>query len=248
MADLTGIILTHDEERHVAECIASLQQVTGDVLVFDSYSEDRTVDLARAAGARVVQHPFQDYGAQRNAALAAVDAEWVLFVDADERLTPDLAAEARAKLGQPERGWWVPRHNYIFGRLTDAAGWWPDYQLRLLHRASARYDPARPVHEVVLLDGEAGYLQHPLIHHNYDSAEQFHAKQRAYAEFEARRRCEEGLRPKFYSFLWLPFRHFVWRYFTERGWTLGLHGLRLSLLMAAYEFETWRRVEQMWRA
>ena len=247
MVDLTGIILTYNEERNIADCIASVQQVTGDVLVFDSGSTDCTVQQAEKAGARVLHHPFEDYGAQRNAALDAVSSEWILFVDADERVTPELAAEIGQCLGGPERGWWLPRHNYIFGRLTDAAGWWPDYQLRLLHRASARYDPGRPVHEVVILDGEAGYLSSPLLHYNYDTLEQFHHKQRIYTDFEARLRYEAGHRPKFYSFGWLPFKHFLYRFCRLGGWRLGLHGLRLSLLMARYEFETWRRVEQLWR-
>lgn len=245
--DLTGIILTLNEERHIADCVASVRLVTDDVLVFDSGSTDRTTARAEEAGARVMHHPFVDYGAQRNAALEADSSEWVLFVDADERVTPELAAEIEQKVGGPELGWWVPRHNYIFGRLTNAAGWWPDYQLRVLHRASARYDPARPVHEVVLLDGQAGYLSNPLVHYNYQTVEQFHQKQQAYTEFEARRRYEEGLRPKVYSYGWLPFKHFLFRYLRLGGWRLGLHGLRLSLLMARYEFETWRRVEQMWR-
>ena len=245
--DLTGIILTLNEEHHIADCVTSVRLVTDDVLVFDSGSTDHTIELAEQARARVMRHPFEDYSAQRNAALDAVSSEWVLFVDADERVTPELAAEIKQHLGEPERGWWIPRHNYIFGKLTDAAGWWPDYQLRVLHRASARYDPSRPVHEIVHLDGETGTLSSPLIHYNYETIDQFHRKQQSYTDFEARRRYAEGLRPKFYSFGWLPFKHFLYRFFKLGGWRLGLHGLRLSLLMARYEFETWRRVERLWR-
>lgn len=249
MPQLVGIILTYNEELHIEDCIASLRWAD-EVVVFDSFSTDRTVELAQRAGAQVLQHRFENYGAQRNAALDAVVADWVFFVDADERVTPELAQEIRDKLAisGPERGWWVPRHNYIFGRLTRGAGWYPDYQLRLLHRASARYTPDRPVHEEVILDGEAGYLASPLIHYNYQNVAQFIAKQERYTDFEAEIRFRKGLRPKLWTYLTGALRQFWWRFVTLRGYTDGLHGLRLSLLMAYYEYQAWRRVASLWRA
>ncbi len=246
MAQLAGVILTRNEEDNIAECIASLAWADA-VVVFDSFSTDRTVEIARAAGAAVMQHTFENYGAQRDAALRAVDAEWVFFVDADERVTPALAAEVREKIARVERGWWVPRHNYIFGRLTRGAGWYPDYQLRVLHRASARYDPQRPVHEVVILDGEAGYLDSPLLHYNYRDVAQFVEKQERYTDIEARLRYEQGQRPKPWSYVTMPLRQFWWRFVTLKGYADGLHGLRLSVLMAWYELQAWRRVARLVR-
>jgi len=243
---LAGVILTLNEERHIQDAIESLRWAD-EVVVFDSFSTDRTVELAARAGARVMQHRFVDYGAQRNAALDAVDAEWVFFLDADERATPALAGEIRACLDLPQRGWWVPRHNYIFNRLTTGAGWWPDYQLRLLHRASARYDPGRPVHEVVNLQGDAGYLQNPLVHYNYDTVSQFRAKQDRYTRFEAEIRCGAGNLPKPWTYFTGPVRHFWYRYVTLEGWRLGWHGFRLSFLMAYYEAVTWLRVAALRR-
>ncbi|HEC22551.1 MAG TPA: glycosyltransferase family 2 protein [Chloroflexi bacterium] len=246
MTELAGVIITLNEEAHIEECIASLRW-TDEVIVFDSFSTDRTVELAEKAGARVIQHPFENFGAQRNAALQAIDAEWVFFVDADERATPELATEIRQKIGGVERGWWVPRHNYIFGRLTLGAGWFPDYQLRVLHRTSARYDPGRPVHEEVILDGEAGYLESPLIHYNYRDLAHFIAKQETYTDFEAGIRYGKGLRPRPWTYLSGPLRQFWWRFVTLHGYRDGLHGLTLSLLMAYYEYQTWRRVARCWR-
>ena len=128
---LTVIILTKNEERNIADCLASVQWAD-EVVVFDAFSQDRTVEMAREAGATVFQHPFQNFAQQRNAALDAVDSDWVFFVDADERATPELAAEIRRAIQDESRsGWWVPRHNYIFGRVIRHAGWYPDYQLRL---------------------------------------------------------------------------------------------------------------------
>jgi (heptosyl)LPS beta-1,4-glucosyltransferase len=244
MIQLAGVIIALNEETNIVDCIDSLRW-TDEVVVFDSYSTDRTVKLAREAGARVIQHRFENYGAQREAALAAVEAEWIFFVDADERATPELAAEVREKITWEERGWWVPRHNYIFGKLTLGAGWFPDYQLRLLHRESAHYDPGRPVHEVVILDGEAGYLDNPLTHYNYRDVRQFIEKQEGYTDYEAQIRFGRGERPRLWTYLTRPLRHFWWRFVTLRGYRDGAHGLRLCLLTAYYEFQTWRRVRQL---
>ena len=109
MTKLAGIILTYNEEAHITECIESLRWVD-EIVVFDSFSSDHTVERAKKAGATVIQHRFKNYGAQRNAALEAVGSEWVFFLDADERATPVLSAEIRGKLDSPQRGWWVPRH------------------------------------------------------------------------------------------------------------------------------------------
>lgn len=250
MSRLMAIILTHNEERHIADCIASVS-FADSVLVFDDFSTDATYRLARAAGADVVQRKLDDFASQRNAALeaAAGRAEWVLFVDADERVSPELAEEVRAVLDQEEyAGWRIPRHNYIFGRLTRGAGWYPDYQTRLLRVGAARYDPKRKVHEVVMLDGAEGTLTAHLIHYNYDNASQFYAKQRKYMAYEAGILHAQGQRPKRRNFILQPLRQFIWRFFTLHGYRDGWHGLRLSILMAWYEWQKYWLLRQMWGA
>jgi len=108
-ATLKGVILTLNEARHIQACVKSLAWTDG-VVVLDSYSTDGTQDLARATGAEVMEHRFENYAQQRNVALDAVSADWILFVDADERATPALAAEIRQLIdGCDETGWWVPR-------------------------------------------------------------------------------------------------------------------------------------------
>ncbi|GBL18740.1 uncharacterized glycosyltransferase HI_0653 [Anaerolineaceae bacterium] len=178
---LTAIVLTLNEAAHLPDCLASLAFADA-VLVFDSFSSDRTTEIAGAAGARVVQHAFTDYAAQRNAALDAVQSDWVFFVDADERVPAQLAQEVRSATMQPDvAAWWVPRHNYILGRLTLHAGWFPDYQLRLLRPDCVRYDSSRPVHELALVTGASAQLAQPLIHLNYATIREFVSKQRVYA-------------------------------------------------------------------
>jgi glycosyltransferase involved in cell wall biosynthesis len=220
------------------------------VIVWDSYSTDRTCAIAREGGAEVHQHPFKGYGSQRQAAMDALEARWVLFVDADERATPELADEVRRVIGQrPEVvGWWIPRHNYIFGKLTLHAGWHPDYQMRLLRMDCSRWDPKREVHELAILDGPDGHLENVLIHYNYDSLRLFVAKQRRYVEIDAHILDEAGERVKPWSSLWMPIRHFKWRFLDLEGYRDGLHGLWLSLLMSYYEGKKYARLAQLRRA
>lgn len=250
MTHLLAVVLTYNEQAHIADCLATLA-FADERLVFDSFSTDRTIAIAQAAGADVIQHEFIDYAKQRNAALNAASgrADWVLFVDADERATPELAAAVRTAIAQGDAyaGWRIPRHNYIFGKLTRGAGWYPDYQTRLLRVGAARYDPARQVHEIVLLDGPLGTLDTPLIHLNYTNMAQFAAKQRRYAAYEAQILHRDGVRPKSRNFILQPLRHFKWRYFELGGWRDGWHGLRLSALMAWYELRKYRMLAALWR-
>ncbi len=245
MSDLAAVILSKNEQSHIRDCVGSLGWADR-VVVVDTFSEDDTVTLARSAGAHVIQHAFSDFSQIRNVALQEVQADWIFFVDADERATPDLAAEIRQVIVErPENGWWVPRLNYLFGKLTLGAGWYPDYQMRLLRRDKARYE--RPVHEIVVLDGASGHLQNPLIHHNYATVAQFHAKQRRYSTLDASILYQEGVRPRPYTPATQFLRHFSWRFFELRGYRDGLHGLRLCLLTAWYQGLTYRKLGQLWR-
>ncbi len=232
---VAAVILTSNEEHNIAACIASLREWVDAVIVWDSGSTDRTVARASEAGAAIVQRPFDNYAAQRQAALDTVAAEWVFFVDADERATPELAAEIRNVVAAPAAaGYWVPRRNFIVGHEMRGGGFTPDYQLRLLRRGAAHYVPDRQVHEIVELNGAEGYLTHPLIHYNYLSWDQFHRKQRIYAAYEARILAERGIRPRPHNFILQPLREFHRRLLTLAGWRDGWQGVRMAFLLAWY--------------
>jgi glycosyltransferase involved in cell wall biosynthesis len=242
---VAAVVLTYNEEENIVDCLSTLSWADR-LFILDSFSTDRTVELAREMGAEVMQHPFENYARQRNVALERVEAEWIFFVDADERVPPELAAEVRNVTagGYPEVGWWVSRHNYIFGRLTRGAGWYPDYQLRLVRRGFARWE--RAVHEIAIVDGPTGYLQTPLIHYNYEDLADFIARQRRYTDYDAAVLYKEGVRPHFYTPYSQSVRHFWWRFVTLRGFQDGWHGLRLCLLMAYYEAIKYRKLARIW--
>ena len=249
MTHLTAIVLTHNESAQIADCIRTLR-FADRIIVFDSYSSDDTVSIAQSCGADIFQHEFENYAEQRNAALDAADemTDWVLFVDADERITDALAEEIREKIAYPDfAGWRLPRHNYIFGVLTKGAGWYPDYQTRLLRVGQATYDRQRTVHEVVKLYGEEGTLRNPIIHYNYVDLDQFMSKQEDYARMDAQSLYAQGIAPRHHNFILQPLRQFYWRFVTLGGYRDGWHGLRLSLLMARYENRKYQLLAALWQ-
>lgn len=248
MVELAAVVLTKNEERHIGDCLDSLAWADERV-VFDDFSSDRTVKIATERGAKVLQHHLQSFAAQRDAALAAVEAEWILFVDADERSSPAQAEEIRRVIrykGDKARdGWWVPRHNYMLGHRMRGGGWYPDHQLRLLRRGRARYDPSRPVHEIVVLDGEAGYLESVFVHYNYDTLAEFRTKTDRYASFEANILREEGVCVRPWTYVTMPLREFWRRFVRLRGYRDHIYGLLFCGLMSWYTLTTYRRLRHL---
>jgi len=249
MPQLSVAILARDNEAEIADCLASVAWADERIVILDSRSGDRTAAIAKALGARVVVHQFEDFARQREFGLSLPQGEWLFYVDSDERGTPALGEEIRQVIQDTERvGWWVPRRNFIWGQEIRHGGWYPDYQLRLLKLGHARYDLAREVHEVVRLDGQEGYLQEPLIHHNYRTFHQFVLKQHQYLEYEASILRKRGVRPKPWTYASQPLREFWRRYVTLKGYRDGVCGLILCLLVAYYYgFCVTLRLGQLWR-
>jgi len=264
---LSVVLLTRNEEKHIRDCLASVRDFADELLVLDSGSADRTVEIAREMGARVESRSFDNYPAQRNAAIELARGEWIFFIDADERATPAVGAEIRAAISEPMAdskwqmvsddhpplairhppfaGFWLPRRNILFGKEIRYTGWSPDYQPRVLRKGRARFDPAREVHELVLWDGEVGYLREPLIHYNYATLAQFRDKQIKYARYEAQVWYAEGKRARWRGFIGQPLREFFRRFISLQGWRDGGHGLLLSALMAYYAGVRWTMLREM---
>ncbi len=238
MAQMTVALIARDEARHIGAALASVQPLGAPVLVLlDERTSDATGEIAKAAGAQVVRAAWRGFPAQRNMALSLCQTPWVLFLDADERISPELAQELAALLaaGPTSAGYWIPRHNQFFGRTVRGGGWYPDPQLRLLCRARARYDEARLVHELVLLDGTAGHLRGHLLHLNIEQVGELWQKQASYARQEAQTLYREGRRMRYRNLVGGPVREFVRRYIRLGGWRDGAVGLVLCGTVAYFE-------------
>ena len=189
-APVSVLVPTMDEELNLPECLDSIAWAD-EVFVVDSFSQDRTVEIARARGAHAVQHPFETYARQKNWALDTVPLrhEWVLILDADERVTPELRAEIESLLagGPACAGFYVNRRLIFLGRWIRHAGWYPSWNLRLFQHRLGRYED-RPVHEHVVLEGRVGYLRHDLLHLDRRPLEAFIARHNRYSTLEAEAR------------------------------------------------------------
>lgn len=235
MRKLAAVILTKNEALHIADCVASVKPHVDAVFVLDSISDDATQQLAKAAGAVVLERRFDNYAAQRQFAIDQIETEWILFVDADERVTGELAARIGEVVANPQHnGYWIPRRNFIVGHEMRAGGFFPDYQLRLLRRSAAKMVTEREVHELVDVGGREGYLAQPFIHYNYQDWQQFHRKQRFYAAYEAKILRSRGICPRPHNFILQPLREFHRRFVHLQGWRDGLHGFRLAFWLAWY--------------
>jgi len=243
---LSVVVLTRNEEKHIRDCLLSVRDFADELIVLDSHSTDRTIERAREVGARIEFRAFDNYPNQRNAALELARGDWIFFIDADERATPAVGQEIQSAIHNSQWvGFWIPRRNIIFGKEIRFTGWSPDYQPRVLKKGFARFDPAREVHELVLWDGQAGYLREPLIHYNYETLTQFHIKQVKYTRYEAQVWYAEGKRARWRGALGQPVREFFRRYIALQGWRDGGHGLLLSALMAYYAFVRWKMLREL---
>jgi len=233
---LTAAVIARDEERDLPDCLTSIGFADEVLVLVDSATRDRTREIACARGARVEERAFENFASQRDAGLHLASGDWVLFVDADERVTPDLRDEVLSRISQPDgrRGFWIPRLNYLMGHVVRRAGWYPDHQLRLLERTAARFDPARVVHELAVVDGPLGYLDAPLVHYNYRTLSEFVRKQERYCALDAQRWLRTFGRPRRRAVVGQPAREFWRRYVTLQGYREGPLGLLLSLLLAWY--------------
>jgi glycosyltransferase involved in cell wall biosynthesis len=162
---LTVTVITRNEAANIAAALASVAWAD-EMIVVDADSSDGTAAIATAAGARVEVRPWPGYSDQKNFAASIAANDWILSLDADERVTPELAAEIRTLLADapPRHGYRVPRISFYLGRWIRGTDWYPDYQLRLYDRRAGRWN-GRVVHESVALDGEPGALKHDLQHY-----------------------------------------------------------------------------------
>jgi glycosyltransferase involved in cell wall biosynthesis len=232
---LTVTVITRDESANLGAALDSVSWAD-EILVVDSGSADDTVEIARRRTSRVLVRDWPGYSAQKNYAAGEASHDWILSLDADERVTPALAAEIRGLLAEnpTARGYRVPRVSFYLGRWIRSTDWYPDYQLRLYDRRVARW--AGLVHEGVEVDGPVGRLRSDLQHLPYrDIAHHLQTIDR-YTTLAARQMRERGLRVGVAGLLARPAGAFFRNYVARAGWRDGSVGLVVSVLNSYYVF------------
>ena len=230
-------IITRNESANISAALASVAWADERIVV-DAESTDDTVALARRAAERVEVCPWPGYGAQKNHAASLAAHDWILSIDADERVTPALAAEVRATVDRPgeNAGYRLPRVAHYLGRWIRSTDWYPDYQLRLYDRRVAAWNEQRVHERVEVRKGGVGLLKSPLQHFPYRDVSHHLATIDRYTTLAAEQWFSEGKRVHYADLLLHPPAAFFRNYVLRLGFRDGLTGLILSGLNADYVF------------
>ncbi len=241
---LSVVITAYNEEKLLEECLTSVEHIADEIIVVDNNSTDKTQEIARKFTKKIYTQPNDPANIDilKNFGFKKATGEWVLSLDADERVTPELATEIRTALSTKAfSGYKIPRKNIIFGKLIEHSLWWPDHQVRLFRRGKGEYK-AEKVHQQLQVIGEIGILTAPLRHENYQSVSQYLQKMDRYTENEANALLRDNVHMHWVDSLRLPVRDFLKTFFLEQGYKDGLHGLILSVLQSGYSFLVFAKV------
>jgi (heptosyl)LPS beta-1,4-glucosyltransferase len=246
---LACIVITKNEEANIRDCLASVDWATERLLV-DAESTDRTAELGRAAGAKVIVRSWPGFGAQKNYGMDQVSSEWILIVDADERVPQALSDEILSRVGRWKQGepvaYEIPRKNFFYGAWVRHAGVYPDYQIRLFRRGSARYNDV-PVHENLIVAGTLGQLSHPLEHYTERHIHDHFRKFGLYTSLAAQEKATTVDTVHASDLLFRPLVVFVKSYVLKQGWLDGIRGLIVCVFASMYTFVKYAKLWDMTR-
>ena len=262
---LSAVIITFNEEANLGRTLASVQPLVadgkGEIIVVDSGSTDRTVEIARAHGAKVFVEEWKGYAAQKNSAIDKAEGDYIFSLDADEEVSDELAQEVRGVVKYPPQGdkfrqklpdgtsspifvngFWMPRRNYFLGRWIKRGGFWPDCKLRLFRRGSGRFKQAA-VHEILEVEEysssgivlSSGRLRGALLHHSYPTLSDYIDHMNRYSSLGAEMAVAKGQGGfSLFNIVVRPLATFVYNYFFRLGFLDGREGLLLHLYHAVY--------------
>ena len=237
---LSVVLITQNEERNLPVTLESVLPLVrdgkGEIIVVDSGSSDRTIEIAQAYGARVFVEAWQGFAAQKNSAMAKASMDWVLQLDADEPLEPELAAEMEAllKASPAMNGFWIPRKNFFLGRWIRHGGFYPDPKLRLVRRGAGRFEEYG-AHPTMKVDGPTGRLSHALLHHAYPTLRGYIDHMNSYSSTGAELAATKDLRGfSIANIVIRPMLTFIYNYFIRLGFLDGREGLLLHLYHSVY--------------
>lgn len=244
MPRLSLIVITKNEEAAIERCLRSAAEIADEIVVVDSGSTDRTPEIAKRFGAKLLQPAdWPGFGPQKQRAQEAATGEWILSLDADEWIEEGLRGEILAVLNGPaaKPAYRMPRRNRFMGEIVRHGGWWPDYVLRLYRRERGRFND-NLVHESVVVEGEVGTLKNPIEHDTIATPADADGKIERYAQIAARELLARGRS----STPWLAkvrgAAAYIRSYVLQLGFLDGRTGLRVASYQARYTYRKWANV------
>ncbi len=260
MPILSVAIITHNEEHNLPRTLASVD-FAQEIIVVDSGSTDRTVEIAESYGAKVIHRKWAGFASQKNFAIAQCTGIWVLSLDADEELSPELRTQLRRLLptNPPADAYYLKRRNLFLDRWIRHGGFYPDSKLRLFRRSTANFSNAprfeeRPVHETIVFNGESSSLDYDLIHHAYPTLESYIEHMDRYSSLGAsilvkQGRVSNSLAAFYWNIFLVPSLEFLKNFVLRLGFLDGREGLMLHLYHATYVSwkyaKAWRSVARV---
>lgn len=240
MSKISVVINTLNEEKNLSRAIASVRKLADEIVVVDMESDDNTIEIAKAAGAKVFTHKRTGYvEPARNYAIDKCDGDWILILDADEEISGKLAAKL-ADVTKSDAGanyYRLPRKNIVFGKWLEHSRWWPDYNIRFFRKGSVIWDDT--IHSIPKASGEGIDLpvseNSAIIHYNYSSVFQYIERLNRYTDIQAESLVKSGYKFNWQDLIRKPVSEFLSRLFDGEGYKDGIHGLALSLLQAFSE-------------
>ncbi|MBI4527655.1 MAG: glycosyltransferase family 2 protein [Deltaproteobacteria bacterium] len=245
-SEISAIVVCFNEEDNIRECLESLKWCN-EIVVVDSFSTDRTLEICRRYTDRVFQRPWAGYRDQKSFAHSQATKDWVFLVDADERVTRELRAEIQAALsrfGNRVAAFSVPRLVYYLGRWWWRGGWYPDYDIRLFRRDRARWGGLDP-HEKILVDGEIRRLSHPLHHFSYRNIRDHIERINHFTTVSSKELKLQGRRWRWSDNLLRPPFRFFRSYLWKRGFLEGFPGFFVAVTGAVYVFLKYVKLREL---
>ena len=238
LSTVSCVVITKNEEANIQDCLRSAQWAN-ELIVVDAESQDRTVELARACGAQVSMRPWPGFGLQKNFGMARASSDWILILDADERVTEELRREITDCL----KGWTsgapvayrIPRRNFFYGAWVQRGGVYPDYQVRLFRRGMARYNDVA-VHENLLVDGEIGTLAGHIDHFTERRIQDHFKKFGLYTTLAAQEKAKTVQTVGWTDLVFRPLVVWVKTYGLKQGCRDGVRGLIVCVFASMYTF------------
>lgn len=243
MLPLSVIITTYNEERNIEECLKTVLWAN-EVLVIDSFSTDQTREIAERQKATVLIHEYINPAAQKNWAIDKAKNDWVLIVDADERLSDSLQQEVQQLLKTKPAfdGYSIPFVNYIWGKRIRYCGWQRDYHVRLFDRHRGEFKRGEVHEKVILSTKKVGTLRHPIIHYPYRDLKQYFEKFQRYTDWGALELYKQGRQAQLNHLFFHPLFRFFRMYILQLGFLDGVHGLVLCMLSSFYVFTKYAKL------
>lgn len=242
-------IITKNEEKNIRDALESVKDFE-EIVVIDSFSTDGTLHICREYTQRIYQHEWKDFAFQKQLAIDRTTLQWVLILDADERVTDSLKKEIIKKINCEDfDGYFIPRKNFFLNKWIKHGGWWPDYTLRLFKKDLGRMEH-RLVHEKVIVSGKVGYLSQPLLHYTYRNFDEFIKKMQNYSMLSAMEIIKNNPSKTkiFLKIFFAPPFTFFKMFILRKGFLDGLRGFMLAVFYSFYSFLKYAKVwEKLWK-